>query len=102
MIRRPPRSTLFPYTTLFRSRVAHAAHCAARELVEQRGVPRIARPGILDVEAELSPLPQAHRCRPGLSEHEIGRTDDSSDSDRDAGACCLRGGVPRYDAGAPN
>src|SRR3712207_7837267 len=25
MIRRPPRSTLFPYTTLFRSRVAVAA-----------------------------------------------------------------------------
>src|SRR5256884_7098500 len=25
MIRRPPRSTLFPYTTLFRSRL-HAAH----------------------------------------------------------------------------
>src|SRR3712207_7592685 len=25
MIRRPPRSTLFPYTTLFRSRVAAAA-----------------------------------------------------------------------------
>src|SRR5260221_6594619 len=24
MIRRPPRSTLFPYTTLFRSRVRHA------------------------------------------------------------------------------
>src|SRR6266540_489124 len=27
MIRRPPRSTLFPYTTLFRSR-QHAAECA--------------------------------------------------------------------------
>src|SRR5256885_9813105 len=27
MIRRPPRSTLFPYTTLFRS--AHRYHCAA-------------------------------------------------------------------------
>src|SRR3712207_7796012 len=32
MIRRPPRSTLFPYTTLFRSRVStaqngHARHC---------------------------------------------------------------------------
>src|SRR2546427_7922158 len=26
MIRRPPRSTLFPYTTLFRSRDADAAH----------------------------------------------------------------------------
>src|SRR3712207_7873532 len=25
MIRRPPRSTLFPYTTLFRSRVRHEA-----------------------------------------------------------------------------
>src|SRR2546430_7090155 len=25
MIRRPPRSTLFPYTTLFRSRVLHPA-----------------------------------------------------------------------------
>src|SRR3989441_12577879 len=24
MIRRPPRSTLFPYTTLFRSRIRHA------------------------------------------------------------------------------
>src|SRR2546427_2196253 len=28
MIRRPPRSTLFPYTTLFRS-VLHLAHAAA-------------------------------------------------------------------------
>src|SRR2546426_5531396 len=26
MIRRPPRSTLFPYTTLFRSRVAEIGH----------------------------------------------------------------------------
>src|SRR2546430_8787413 len=26
MIRRPPRSTLFPYTTLFRSRLATARH----------------------------------------------------------------------------
>src|SRR2546425_6395651 len=31
MIRRPPRSTLFPYTTLFRSRPNH------RSLVELRG-----------------------------------------------------------------
>src|SRR3712207_7480914 len=27
MIRRPPRSTLFPYTTLFRSPADHAASC---------------------------------------------------------------------------
>src|SRR3989449_2091980 len=30
MIRRPPRSTLFPYTTLFRSRAACRAHVRVR------------------------------------------------------------------------
>src|SRR2546422_8484159 len=35
MIRRPPRSTLFPYTTLFRSlrpelRIPRVSHCAVR------------------------------------------------------------------------
>src|SRR5256885_6882526 len=32
MIRRPPRSTLFPYTTLFRSRVRVAASVVAERL----------------------------------------------------------------------
>src|SRR5256885_12363542 len=32
MIRRPPRSTLFPYTTLFRSLHQHAAHAAVAQL----------------------------------------------------------------------
>src|SRR2546426_4684931 len=45
MIRRPPRSTLFPYTTLFRSRRAHAVARHARDvqgaLHEFRG--RVAR-----------------------------------------------------------
>src|SRR2546421_8429982 len=31
MIRRPPRSTLFPYTTLFRSHCSKTAGCAAAE-----------------------------------------------------------------------
>src|SRR3712207_9252389 len=31
MIRRPPRSTLFPYTTLFRSRLLR--HCERRDIV---------------------------------------------------------------------
>src|SRR2546426_12553095 len=35
MIRRPPRSTLFPYTTLFRSRAAHGRVDRAREDVER-------------------------------------------------------------------
>src|SRR2546421_8352732 len=51
MIRRPPRSTLFPYTTLFRSRQQQAA----RRRVEQLQRPRRAdhvldRPG--DAAAE--------------------------------------------------
>src|SRR2546422_5389120 len=53
MIRRPPRSTLFPYTTLFRSRRApprppsrdarllrEAAHDGRLEGTHQRSVPR--------------------------------------------------------------
>src|SRR5260370_26280329 len=37
MIRRPPRSTLFPYTTLFRSQLAHVAGPAVlRKLLEGR------------------------------------------------------------------
>src|SRR2546430_4762862 len=45
MIRRPPRSTLFPYTTLFRSRavergVEHVGDAQAG-LVEDRGAPQL-------------------------------------------------------------
>src|SRR5256885_9761760 len=51
MIRRPPRSTLFPYTTLFRS-TALGGHVRGRELLavlpcllllERRGVLRLLR-----------------------------------------------------------
>src|SRR3712207_7828342 len=43
MIRRPPRSTLFPYTTLFRSAALDALH--ARELISDVGalIGRLAR-----------------------------------------------------------
>src|SRR2546425_6328670 len=37
MIRRPPRSTLFPYTTLFRSVRSTAAVLHVRELIAKRG-----------------------------------------------------------------
>src|SRR4051812_49858245 len=42
MIRRPPRSTLFPYTTLFRSlraRLGRVAQLHPRESAERRRVP---------------------------------------------------------------
>src|SRR2546430_15927163 len=49
MIRRPPRSTLFPYTTLFRSRTrddADADRRAARTSAGGLGVPGGARVGL--------------------------------------------------------
>src|SRR2546422_5585914 len=42
MIRRPPRSTLFPYTTLFRS--AHVEHQQHRKAGEEQDIGQ-ARPG---------------------------------------------------------
>src|SRR3712207_7969000 len=47
MIRRPPRSTLFPYTTLFRSGVALAARAAAQLVVD---APRLVALRAEDVE----------------------------------------------------
>src|SRR2546422_6681511 len=38
MIRRPPRSTLFPYTTLFRSPERHAESTAGNDLLKGLGV----------------------------------------------------------------
>src|SRR5256886_10603134 len=38
MIRRPPRSTLFPYTTLFRSHVARALEARVRGDARRMGV----------------------------------------------------------------
>src|SRR2546427_1590362 len=45
MIRRPPRSTLFPYTTLFRSTAVHReAEGARREVGGGRVAVEVARP----------------------------------------------------------
>src|SRR5260370_21614801 len=42
MIRRPPRSTLFPYTTLFRSiPLARRERCPPRDAVHAIGVKRV-------------------------------------------------------------
>src|SRR2546430_6655739 len=47
MIRRPPRSTLFPYTTLFRSVID------PQQLLEQRAVPEQRLPQILGARLVL-------------------------------------------------
>src|SRR5690349_22072928 len=63
MIRRPPRSTLFPYTTLFRSRYErseidvvrgeHAAHAAVREIAEQVALDRCVAHRRVELDARL-------------------------------------------------
>src|SRR2546430_3903928 len=53
MIRRPPRSTLFPYTTLFRS---HEQRSEARR-------PGAAGRALVDGEEEVPPLPAGHVVR---------------------------------------
>src|SRR3712207_6988779 len=57
MIRRPPRSTLFPYTTLFRSGVGGRDHRLRHALVaEPEPEPEARKPGVretLDVGALL-------------------------------------------------
>src|SRR2546430_7403764 len=57
MIRRPPRSTLFPYTTLFRSMYAHPATRA--------NVKTLAERGWHFVGPDIGPLAEGPSERPG-------------------------------------
>src|SRR3712207_8888287 len=58
MIRRPPRSTLFPYTTLFRSPVGGSGHClqSGGRNCQALGRPHLPEAGYLRAEpqAELT------------------------------------------------
>src|SRR2546422_9835087 len=60
MIRRPPRSTLFPYTTLFRSPVLAAALVACAG--ESSGPPPPASPRIDYVDGALEPILERGRA----------------------------------------
>src|SRR3989441_12285211 len=59
MIRRPPRSTLFPYTTLFRScvesRVSDDAVCVAWNTQQVAGQPVASGPPVLGVGSGVGP-----------------------------------------------
>src|SRR5205807_4225383 len=54
MIRRPPRSTLFPYTTLFRSQLRQLP--VARHRIPQQVAPAAARTGRVRSEEHTSEL----------------------------------------------
>src|SRR2546426_2765938 len=70
MIRRPPRSTLFPYTTLFRSGVRAGVSQAARE--PARAAPGAGRPGaggcVRQGDRAAGPRSQATRSEEHTSE----------------------------------
>src|SRR5438045_9795900 len=64
MIRRPPRSTLFPYTTLFRSWVARTSHwrsrVAAPTSTRRQGRPSIAPCAIAARDRKSTRLNSSH------------------------------------------
>src|SRR3712207_9541231 len=72
MIRRPPRSTLFPYTTLFRSR-AEVVEQAPRGHFLLGQLPR--RDFLLDGSAEKLLLRQAINRKQTLELRELERSD---------------------------
>src|SRR3712207_5594363 len=98
MIRRPPRSTLFPYTTLFRSRnIIHAGYLTEAARGRQRGIPapgcnvenRLTRTDVDGLAEQFTHEKDAypdhvvvagrpHVLLPGLDRRKIRRVDDRS------------------------
>src|SRR3712207_8599143 len=69
MIRRPPRSTLFPYTTLFRSRAASSGWRVAVDVLDELGASLgpVGFPQLLAVICVPSPEERRSRgCGHGL------------------------------------
>src|ERR1035438_9370505 len=91
MIRRPPRSTLFPYTTLFRS-----VHLRGANVVYERALPvdrhahTIERGGHLPVH-EIRSLPDTHVSR----RRQVGALDFHPGVRRDGGTLAFRIGHQR-------
>src|SRR2546430_8984726 len=60
MIRRPPRSTLFPYTTLFRSRDCEPQRGRPRQNVVEQRVPRPDRVAVHAQDRKSTRLNSSH------------------------------------------
>src|SRR3989449_11644123 len=74
MIRRPPRSTLFPYTTLFRSLIERAYAFGAHDEITRENLPALAAapaPAAAAAGEELPTLEAAERdlIRRALARH---------------------------------
>src|SRR5437762_9177666 len=60
MIRRPPRSTLFPYTTLFRSHIHF--HLAREALFRPEPNGNLGCPTMPQIDRKSTRLNSSHRC----------------------------------------
>ena len=67
MIRRPPRSTLFPYTTLFRSQEARAIHEEDRQMC--RAIGRFGAELLFGKKTPTRPLANSSTHPPGVLTH---------------------------------
>src|SRR3712207_7433841 len=81
MIRRPPRSTLFPYTTLFRSEPLVEAVAEDRVAVDDRGddaEPVLAQAAPVVVDQRAAPVAAArHAPQAGLQDRKSTRLNSS-------------------------
>src|ERR1035438_2049158 len=82
MIRRPPRSTLFPYTTLFRSQNRPAILVEGGYLSNPREARRIADPAYRQMLAEAVAAGLAQKSKAQSPKSEVGSRDGGSDSQR--------------------
>src|SRR5256885_11012462 len=80
MIRRPPRSTLFPYTTLFRSRHgSRSGEHVVRRVGDHRQLPAgHAAAGGIGEDTAVTPPPFDHQFRPFLSKKKKDEKDRQS------------------------
>src|SRR5258705_12328502 len=85
MIRRPPRSTLFPYTTLFRSRVRDVRLAALAILARVGGArDRVGLLDALDVLGLEVPEDRGQLFRPGSGQRGAGGLEATGDRGVDA------------------
>src|SRR3712207_7988946 len=63
MIRRPPRSTLFPYTTLFRSQLTTVCIASTRQARLHSLMPLLRCPCLLFQKAMMTYCTRASACR---------------------------------------
>src|SRR3712207_8455087 len=96
MIRRPPRSTLFPYTTLFRSEIARPPHpCPLDGGQEPEFAQQPAFPHALDALDQQSAAPSLRRRGQGRADRKSTRLN-SSHANISYAVFCLKKKPPPF------